>query len=130
MNQPKLPKLSEETINRMLNAQAKEHEIRLRELDIRQQEANAQAAFAHKMLQTQASDRDNERNHAHREHKMRLAFGAAFLLISLLFLAFIAWRGFASEALDVAKMVVSCAVGAVGGYGYRVIQDKKASGED
>jgi len=125
MSQGKLPKLSEETVNRFLTAQAKEQEIKIRELEIRQREVNAQADFAQKMLKAQVGDRESERNHEHRLYKMRLLFGGLILFILLIFLGFTVWRGFAQEALDLAKTAITYVLAAVGGYGLRVIHDKR-----
>jgi len=124
MSQAKLPKISEETISRMLAAQAKEQEIKLRELEMRDRETREQANFVHKMLQAQAADRDSERSHEHSLLKMRLLFGGLVLFISLLFLGFIVWRGFAEYAVELAKIVIYGTFGAFGGYGYKAIQDK------
>lgn len=64
-----LPKtqISEPTVNRMLDAQARDQELKARELVIRQDELKAQAELAHKMLAAQVGDRQGERAHKDRQ---------------------------------------------------------------
>ena len=60
---PAKPALSESTVNRLLDAQSRDQELKARELSIRHDELKAQSEFAHKMLSAQVGDRQSERVH-------------------------------------------------------------------
>lgn len=129
-NGAKSPQISEETINRMLSTQAKDQEIRVRELDIRHQELRAQADFAHKMLDAQVSDRAGERQHIKTLQTQRFVASGVVLLVMILFLGFGLWLGYADQVFEFAKILASALIGAFGGYGYKSHKDKQQSGNE
>ncbi|QFS66549.1 hypothetical protein [Delftia tsuruhatensis] len=134
MNQPaptpKKQSISEDTINKMLVAQAKDQELKVRELDMRQQELKAQAEFANKMLEAQVTDRSSERTHVGKIQTRRLLAGGGALVLMLLFLAYAIHEGSAKEAFELAKILGSAAIGAIGGYGYKAAKDRSRSDQD
>lgn len=129
-NGAKSPQLSDETINRMLATQAEDQKIKVRELEIRQQELRAQAEFAHKMLQAQVGDRSDERKHIKTLQTQRFVASGVVLLVMILFLGFGLWLGYADQVFEFAKILASALIGAFGGYGYKSHKDKQQSGNE
>lgn len=122
-----LPKtqLSEPTVNRMLDAQARDQELKARELVIRQDELKAQSEFAHKMLAAQVGDRQGERTHVSRLLVIKLSATGAALVLLLGFLGYGLYLGKDAIVMDTIKIVLSTVVGAFGGYGYRAHKDRQ-----
>jgi hypothetical protein len=124
-NRPHSPPISEETVNKMLTTQAKDQELKARELDIRQQELKAQAQFAHSMLEAQVADRGSERTHVAKVQGRRLIVVLIVLALVLAFLGYAMYLGQAPLVFEFAKMLVSALVGAFGGYGYKAQKESQ-----
>lgn len=122
-----LPKtqISEPTVNRMLDAQSRDQELKARELVIRQEELKAQADFAHKMLAAQVGDRQGERTHVSKLLAIKLAASGVALVLLLGFLGYGLYLNKDAIVIDTIKIVLSTVVGAFGGYGYRAHKDRQ-----
>jgi len=120
----KQAQVSDDTIARMLAVQAREQEIKAREIDIRHEELQTQAQYAHTVLQAQLSDRQNAR--AAEGKAQGRAFVLSIVVVLLLFFAFAyaLHLGYAEPAFEVAKLLVATGVGGVGGYGLRAARGK------
>ena len=125
MATPPKTQLSEPTVNRLLDAQARDQELKARELAIRQEELKAQSEFAHKMLAAQVGDRQGERTHISKLLVIKLAASGAVLILLLGFLAYGLYLGKDAIVMDTIKILLSTIVGAFGGYGYRAHKDRQ-----
>jgi len=109
----------------MLDVQARDQDLKARELVIRQDELKAQSEFAHKMLAAQVGDRQGERTHISKLLVIKLAATGAALALLLSFLGYGLYLGKDAIVMDTIKIVLSTVVGAFGGYGYRAHKDRQ-----
>ncbi|RMD57349.1 hypothetical protein D6833_14045 [Candidatus Parcubacteria bacterium] len=111
-------------INRVLENQAAEIEIRRQELDLRRQELDLQreemaATYknAQYMVEAQLKDREQERNHEHRLLRNFFTFVGIMIFLLLLFLAYAIHADKEQIAMEIVKAIIYLAAGALGGYG-------------
>ena len=92
---------------------------------MRHDELKAQSEFAHKMLSAQVTDRQGERAHISSLLSVKLiASGIVFVLV-LGFLCYGLYLGKDALVMDTIKVLLSTAVGAFGGYGYRANKERQ-----
>ena len=77
-------RLPTETVNRILDVQESELQIRGRELDVRETEIEANAKYASASLDAQVTDRENERAAQDRIHKRNTRSYVALAFVAVL----------------------------------------------
>lgn len=130
MNEKHIPpaqkrtQLSEATINRMLDQQQREQELRLAELKAMHEDTQEQAKLAHRFIEAQIKDRESEREHVRRIYKAKFTGFVIFWIIVFLIITY--WLSIGKDEIadDVIKMLISAAFGVAGGYGWRISQEK------
>lgn len=130
VQKPTKPALSESTVNRLLDAQARDQELKARELSIRHEELKAQSEFAHKMLSAQVGDRQSERVHISKLLSVKLGAAGVVLILVLGFLSYGMYLGKDAMVMETIKILLSTLVGAFGGYGYRAYKDKQENEQE
>jgi cation transport ATPase len=110
--------LAPETIDRMVEQQMAETEVRRLELDLRMQELKHTSAHAEKILGAQERDREAERSHERKKNRYHLLF-AGFCVLLLVGLI-VAGMHMGKDALisDILKVLGGAIAGALGGYGF------------
>lgn len=122
-NQP--PRL----IEKFLENQSKELELRAQELALGQQKDNNAFQFGKEALAVKAADRRDQRLH---EHKVRVAtywFVGAVVCAVFLLLTYALHLGRDTFALEIVKAVVFLLSGGAGGYGLAKARHGRTSGE-
>jgi cation transport ATPase len=114
----KPPPVSDETVQLLLQQQARETEVRRAELDLRAQELRNNSAHAEKILGAQERDREAERRHERSKAQYRLWF-AGFCVLMLVGLV-VGGMYLNKDQLvgDILKVLAGAIAGALGGYGY------------
>lgn len=114
--------LDQATIQRLLDQQARDTEVKRAELELRTQELRHTSAHAEKILGAQERDREAERLHERKKTKYRLAF-SAFCVAALIGLV-VAGMYFNKDQLvgDILKVLAGAIAGALGGYGYSKVR--------
>lgn len=107
------PKLSEDTVKQLIAQQAREMELRSKELDLRAIEMHTSSAQAEKILGAQERDREAERTHVRKSNRERFCF-LSFLVIAIVALL---WVGMYLGKDQLIEDVVKVVIGGVGGYG-------------
>ncbi len=123
---PRLSPFTDETVQHLLEVQAKELQLRSKEMDLRLRELDNNSAHAEKMLAAQERDRDKERIHGRSLRRDQLVFVGVLVLGLLLFSAYGISVGKEALVKDVLQIVLGGVAGALGGYGYA----RKVSLED
>lgn len=122
---PAKTQFNEATVNRLIDNQSREQELKAKELQIRHEELKAQSEFAQKMLSAQVTDRQSERAHISSLLNVKLiAAGIVFLLV-VGFLCYGLYLGKDALVSDTIKIILSTVVGAFGGYGYRANKERQ-----
>lgn len=122
---PAKTQFNEATVNRLIDNQSREQELKAKELQIRHEELKAQSEFAQKMLSAQVTDRQSERAHISSLLNVKLiAVGIVFLLV-VGFLCYGLYLGKDALVSDTIKILLSTVVGAFGGYGYRANKERQ-----
>lgn len=114
----RLPQLTDETVQNLLEVQAKELQLRSKEMDLRLREIDNNSAHAEKMLAAQERDRDKERHHNLSLRRDQLVFVGVLVVGLLLFSAYGISVGKEALVKDVLQVVLGGVAGALGGYGY------------
>lgn len=118
----KVSELSDESLAKLLEQQARETEVRKMEVDLRLQELKYNSAHAEKILGAQERDRNSERDFDLRKERGKLWF-AAFciaLLVALILLGM--YMGKDVLISDLLKVLGGVIAGALGGYGYSKVE--------
>lgn len=113
----KAPAFSEETIKNLVALQTKEIEVRQLELSQRNKELDNNAAHAGKILEAQRLDRENARLHARGSRRDTLYTVIAIVVVVLIFAGYGLRVGQGALVKDILQIVISAALGALGGYG-------------
>jgi len=124
------PELDSATIQKLIEQQARDTELRRLELDLRAQELKHTSAHAEKILGAQERDREAERVHERSKAKYRFLF--ATFCIGCLICLVIAGMYLDKDQLvgDVLKVLTGAIAGALGGYGYSRIQMTSSADTD
>lgn len=104
--------------------------MRIAEIKAAQEDAQAQTQLAHRWLQEQAKDRENEREHIRQMFKVKFTGFIIFWVVIFSVITYWLFLGKDEIASDVIKMLISAAFGAAGGYGWRAIQEKPSDPPD
>jgi Fe2+ transport system protein B len=107
------PALSHTDVRELVEVQSREHSVKLKELDVRQQELNFQAAHAAEALKAQAQDRREIRDHLRRVERTKLVFVIILVALMLVFSAWAMYVGKDAIVMDLVKVLL----GFVGGLG-------------
>lgn len=107
---------SKELVQKFLDVQVQEIEIRKKELDVNQHYDDNNLNYAKEALKAQKEDRECERAYRHRTIKLFFIFGSIILLILVGFLVFAVMYGKEDLAMKVIEMVIVFAGGSAGGY--------------
>ena len=113
----KVPAISEDTIQKLIEQQGKEAVLRTKELEIRQQELAYQSKHASDILGAQERDREATRTHTRKLGRDRLIFVGGLIVALLIFAGVGLYWNKDEVVKDILKMLVSAALGALGGFG-------------
>jgi hypothetical protein len=115
---PRPLEFSESTLNKILDQQVREAELRETELGLRAQELQVSSAHAEKILGVQERDRNAERDFDLKRERWRLCFAGfcVFLLVVLMLLGMYMEKD--AFVNDLLKILGGLVMGAIGGYGY------------
>jgi len=102
----------------LLKIQKQELELKIKELNIQQQEITTQAKYAEQVLQAQINDRNNERQHIRKMQIIYMVVLVVLVMFVMLFLVYSLKLGYANNAFTIIKDIFKVAVGAISGYGY------------
>jgi hypothetical protein len=110
--------LDPQTIGQLVQNQARELELRARELDLQQQQDRHSFEFSKEALTTQAQDRKDERlfQYRQRRNSYLLAVGIAVVVATMVSLAM--WFNKDQVAMEIIKSIVLLLSG--GGTGYAI----------
>lgn len=126
----KPPPLSEDTLRQLIEQQSKEQAVRSQELSIRSQELDYQSKHASAILAAQATDREQGRAH---ERHLALVRIIALVLLTLAVIGFACWGIYINKegiVRDVVQMILSGAIGGIGGYGLGKTKGKKEESDE
>ena len=124
-----LPEIKPEMVEKLLEVQAREQNIRGQELVIRQQEITHNAKHASEILAAQERDREKGRIHERKQTLGRMVFSVILVLLVLVFIIVALWMNKDALVLDLVKVMLGFAAGAVGGYSYKSIRTKQEEDE-
>jgi cation transport ATPase len=85
--------LSNDAVEKIINVQWKELEIREREFEFRKQQDSNQLTYARESIKAEMDDRQNERNHNVYKIKLTFTFVSALILIVFGFMAMFSYWG-------------------------------------
>lgn len=112
------PPVTPETIDKLLDLQTIELELRVQEVNLRRQELEHSAKYAEKSLAAQLEDRKDERQYQRSQTRTRFIAVGVFAVIVLVFAGYALYLNKDAIVLEVVKIVGSFAAGAFGGYAY------------
>lgn len=112
-----LPPVTEGTIRSLIELQTRELETRQLEIAQRNKELDNNAAHAGRILQAQKEDRENQRFYHRSMRRDSLIGGVAAVALIFGFAAYGMSTGHAEQVKEILQIVISAAVGALGGYG-------------
>lgn len=119
------PEFTPETIELLAQNQTRELELRNSELLLQKQKDDHGFTYASKLLEIQAKDRTEHRNH------QRSLFRWVVLILSIVIVSLVGLIGAAlylgkdALAMEIVKTVVFVAVGGIGGYGLKSSRQAK-----
>jgi hypothetical protein len=122
-NLPSSPPI--ELLDKFLDNQGKELQLRSQQLALKQQEDQNSFAFSNQALQVQAQDRKEQREFYLQQQKYTLIMLA---FISSLFFGLIGYAlhsGKMDFAIELVKAIIYLVSGGLGGYGYARIKQSK-----
>jgi hypothetical protein len=120
----KVPPLSPAVVERLVENQAQQLQLKAEELELQRQKDKNAFEFGKESLKVQAQDREKQREHDRIVRLQVLVFAGVIVLLIISLLVFSLWMGkdaFAGEVLKGAVFLVS---GFAGGYGTAKIRQR------
>lgn len=117
-----------ETVEMMVNNQAKEFELRAEELALKKQEDNNGFEFGKIALDAKMDDRGQCRNHERKKTRDRYFFSGFVILVLSTAIITALLAGYKDVAMEILKAVIYLSAGALGGWG--VSKKKMPTPED
>lgn len=117
---------SPEIVERFVDTQEKELQIKQQELAQRERESEYNYQLAQRSIEAQERDREAHRNYFKNHQKNRYIFVTIISILILIFLGFTIWKGETELVMDIVKIVSYLVAGGLGGYaiGYNKATDK------
>jgi uncharacterized membrane protein YcjF (UPF0283 family) len=112
-------------IEKFLNNQEKELELRCKELDLQQQSNNNSHEYAIAALQATKEDMEATRNHEATVIKSRHLFAGATLFGLIILVGFALYLNKDQIVLETLKAIILFGSGGLSGYGYAYMRTKK-----
>lgn len=112
-------------IEKMLANQDKELELRNSELEFRKQNDANQLEYAKEALKHKESSQINNNDNSYRLIKARYIFGGILASILFLFLGLAVFLNKTELAMEIIKAVIYISAGALGGYSYGHVKEKR-----
>lgn len=117
--------LSPELIEKFLDAQKEDLQLRVKQLALDTQREENNRHIAQTAIDAQVKDRENERGHIERRAKIIFFGSAALVIIILVFCGFALFIGKESVVLKIAEIGIIFAAGFTSGYGVKTARTPK-----
>ena len=121
---PPSPKM----IERFLDLQQQELQLRTEELSIRAQQENNRKSIAESSISANLQDRNNERSHLERKSKILFCGATIIILIMVIFAGYALYSGKEAIVMKLVEIGAIFIAGFAGGYGYKA--SKQPKGQD
>jgi hypothetical protein len=109
---------SEQTLQKLIDNQTRELELKARELGLRQTEIEHGASYAQKTIDAQLIDRKDERIHYRKMSYARYVLSGILSMGVLAFGGYALYLGKDAIVIEALKLIGSAALGFTGGYYY------------
>ena len=110
---------SPELVERFLDLQQHELQLRTEELALHAQQEDNQKSIAESAISANLQDRDSERSHRERKTKILFIGSTVLVIIMTIFAAFALYSGKEEIVIKMVEIVTIFAAGFVGGYGFK-----------
>lgn len=119
---------SSEMIERFLDLQQQELQLRTEELSMRSQQENNRKSIAESSITANLQDRNNERSHLERKSKILFCGATIIILIMVIFAGYALYSGKEAIVMKLVEVGAIFVAGFAGGYGYKA--SKRHNGQD
>lgn len=115
----------QEQIDRFLDLQHKEVELRKNELEFRKNSENNSYQVAIKNLDAVKEDRQSERVFQDKQSTKRYIFSGVMIFIFMALLAYAMYLGKEKMAYEILKTIAFLIAGGIGGYSWKLTKENK-----